>query len=108
MTWVFGVLDSLQLKNDLSNHVCIDKHCPYYLRRGWHAGPGRSTPPVPQHAKYSAKIDLLLLAFVHVKKGIIPVSATRGDCCLSASFAEDLFIYAVVWFAHKEMKRQLL
>jgi hypothetical protein len=45
---------------------------------------------------------------VHVKKGIIPVSATRGDCCLSASFAEDLFIYAVVWFAHKEMKRQLL
>ena len=66
--------------------------------------------PLPRHAKYSAKSDLLLvLAFGHVKKAMIPVSSRGLFICLRFFFFEQVgFVYAVVWFAHKEIKWLLL
>jgi hypothetical protein len=52
------------------------------------------------HGTPSTAQNIDLAAFGHVKKAMIPVSS-RG-CCLSATLM-GLFVYAVVWFAHKEM-----
>jgi hypothetical protein len=51
------------------------------------------------HGTPSTAQNIDLAAFAHVKKAMIPVSSTGLFIC----FLVGLFVYAVVWFAHKEM-----